>query len=368
MRKNERKIFIVAGDPSGDLHGSMLAKKIKEIQPQIQIFSAGGKKLAQESTQVIDLVEIAVTGIFEVITYLRKIIKNFNFVAKKIQELKPDIIILIDFPDFNLRLAKKLKPKGYKIFYYISPQVWAWRKRRVKLIKKYIDKMMVIFPFEDEFYKKEGISSSYVGHPLLEIINPHLKMEATKEGFQKVIAFLPGSRKKEVRRHLPLLLKVKKLLEKNNLRFIIIKHHQLPLNLFKEARKENIPLIEENTYSALSKSYLAITSSGTATLELALLEIPSIVIYKTGLFSWLFLKNMVKVDYISIINILAQEKIFPEFIQYKATPKNIASVSEKFIKDEKLYTQTKERLKKIRNILGEAQASLNAAKEIVKEP
>jgi len=359
------KIFIVAGDPSGDLHGWNLAKEIKRIQPQAQIFSAGGDNLARESVQVLNLVDIAVTGIFEIITYMNKILKMFGFLKEKIIKVKPDIIVLIDFPDFNLRLARALKPKGFRIFYYISPQIWAWRRKRINIIKKYVDKMMVIFPFEEEFYKQRGVSALYVGHPLTEVITAQTLKREPERGEQKIIALLPGSREKEVRKHLPLMFKAKDLLKEYNLKFTIIKHPQLSFSLFSDAEKERVPIEALDAYRTLSKAYLAIASSGTATLELALLEIPSVAIYKMGASTFLVLKNMVKVDYISMANIIAKERVFPEFIQYQATPENIASACKEFLENKELYRRTKEKLKKIRNILGQTSASANAAREIV---
>ncbi len=356
------RLFIVAGDPSGDFHASNLAKKIKQLSPQIEIFSGGGKELAKTTIQIIDLEKIAVTGLFEVLSYLGRIIKAFNFIIKKIEELKPRIIVLVDFPDFNLRLAKRLKKKGYKIFYYISPQLWAWRRKRINLIKNYVDKMLVIFPFEEEFYRKYNIPVLYVGHPLIETIPPLLG-EKEKE---KIIAFFPGSREKEVKKHLPIFLKVKKLLQAN-FKFIVVKHPRLTQDLFKEAVREGLQVIEKKDFEMIGKSYLALASSGTVTLELALLRVPTIVIYKMNLLSWLVLKDMVKTDFICMVNILAKEKIFPEFIQNEASPQNLTTICKKLIEDKEFYLTIQEKLGKIRTILGEKSASLTTAQEILKE-
>lgn len=356
------KLFIVAGDPSGDLHGSILAKKIKELQPSIEIYSAGGENLASATTQILNLTEIAVTGIFEVLSYFNKILKHFKFLVKKIDQIQPQALILIDFPDFNLRLAKIFKPKGLKIFYYISPQVWAWRKKRVNFIKKYVDKMLVIFPFEQDFYKENNIPAAYVGHPLVEKIH---RLQLKDQKPQKLIALLPGSREKEVAKHLPCMLKSKKLLGAYNFKFVIIKHPQLRASLFKKAKNQNVEIVERNLYQTLAQSYIAISSSGTATLELALLNIPTIVIYKMGILSWLLLKSMVRVDFISITNIIGKDKIFPELIQYRATARKITAQCKQLIENKKLYAATKEKLKKIKDILGDSPASKIAAEEIL---
>jgi len=355
------RLFIVAGDPSGDLHAGKLAEKIKQLNPQIEIFSAGGRELAKTTQQVIDLERLAVTGLFEVLTYLGKIIKAFNFLLKKIERLKPQAVILVDFPDFNLRLAKKLKLKNYKIFYYISPQVWAWRKKRINFIRKYVDKLLVIFPFEEEFYKGKGIKVVYTGHPLTERI-PH----GLTEKKEKIIALFPGSREKEVKRHLPIFIETKKIIGEK-FQFILIKHPKLSPQIFTQAFKEGIILVERDNLETIAKSYLALASSGTATLELALLKIPTVVIYKMNFLSWLILKTMVKTNFISIANILAKEEIFPEFLQNKANSENLAKALKRLIEDKNLYLQTQNKLERIRKLLGDKPSSLTAAKEILKE-
>lgn len=361
-----KKIFIVAGDPSGDIHGGNLAEQIQEISPETQIYSAGGIHLKKYSHQITNLTEIAVTGIFEVLGYLKKILDKFNLTVRKIQEIKPDIVILIDFPDFNLRLAKKLKAKGFRIFYYISPQVWAWRKNRIKLIKKYIDKVMVIFPFEEGFYKRHGVEAVYVGNPSFESM-PEILPKQHPAIEKKKIVFLPGSRTKEVTRHLPLMIETKKLLQPLELSFAVIKYPRLPSRLFEKAGEEGIEIIKENRYKTISESWIAVSSSGTATLELALLNIPTVVIYKTALLSWLILKSIVKIDFISIVNILAKEEVFPELIQYKASPANIAGHCREFLNNPEYYTSTKKKIRRIKDVLSSKPASKTAAEEILKE-
>ncbi len=361
-----KKIFIVAGDPSGDIHGGNLAKHIQEISPETSIYSAGGIHLKKYSRQITDLTEIAVTGIFEVAGYLKKILDKFNLTAGKIQEIKPDIVILIDFPDFNLRLAGRLKAKGFRIFYYISPQVWAWRKNRIKLIKKYIDKVLVIFPFEKDFYKRHGVEAVYVGNPSFESIPDGLTGQNPSIEKKKIV-FLPGSRTKEVTRHLPLMIGTKKLLQPLELSFAVIKYPRLPKRLFKKAGEEGIEIIEENRYHAIAESSIAVSSSGTATLELALLNIPTVVIYKTALLSWLILKSIVKIDFISIVNILAKEEVFPELIQYKASPANIAGYCREFLNNPEYYNSTKKKISRIKDVLSSKPASKTAAREILKE-
>ena len=360
MNEKKIKIIIVAGDPSGDLHGAHLASKIKELNPVAEIYSAAGSNLAGCSRQIVDLTQIAVTGIFEVLTYFSKILKIFNDLVRRIVELEPAAVVLIDFPDFNLRLAKKLKARGLKVIYYISPQIWAWRKNRIKLVERYVDKMIVIFPFEEEFYRRHGVKAKYVGHPLIESVRTFA------EGPKELITFLPGSRRKEVLKHLPLMIAAKKLLEGCGLKFAALKHPGLVSELFAGALAEDIE-VNENKDDLFSRTFVAVTSSGTATLELALAGIPSVVIYKMGFLSWLILKNIVNVDFIAMANIIAKEKVMPELIQYRATPANIASECRRLIEDKQLYALTKKKLVGIKEVLGEEPASLNAARRILEE-
>ncbi len=362
-----KKIFITAGDPSGDLHGANLAKRLTELSGKIAVYSAAGKNLAKHSTQIIDLTQIAVTGIFEVLSYLPKIIRYFNIIISKIEKIKPDVVILIDFPDFNLRLAKKIKKKGFKVFYYISPQIWAWRRNRINIIKRFVDKMLVIFPFEESFYRHNGIDALYVGHPLLEIKEFTEQKKHAEGTGQKTVALLPGSRPKEIKKHLPLLLKTTRLLRKEKINFILVKHPGITAELFKEAYTCNIAVIDNIENPAIAYVDAAISSSGTATLELALKKIPAVVIYKTGFLSWMILKNIVKTDYISIVNILAKDRIFPELIQYKATPENIAGQLMPFLTDGNLYSKTRHQLDRIRGILENKPAADTAARVILKD-
>ncbi len=365
------KVFISAGDPSGDLYSSYICQKLEQILPDIEIHSAGGEKLSQISKTFIDLTKTAVTGIFETITYLKRIISLFNKILKHIDDLKPDLIILVDFPDFNLRLAKKLKQKGYKIVYFISPQIWAWRKKRVKTIKKYIDKMLVIFKFEESIYKKENVPVSYIGHPLLEIISNQPKEKSLKQQLgikpgQPLIILLPGSRTKEAQKHLPIMLQSKEIIAKEiPAKFALIKHPKLPLSLFSAAEKQNIPIIENKNYSCLQGADLAIASSGTITIELAILQIPSVIIYKLNISTWLILKNIVKVNYISMPNIILNQPVFPEFIQFNATAENVSAACIKLIEDKQFYRQTKEKLKTLLESLKPGNAISTAANEIL---
>ena len=345
-----KKIVVVAGDKSGDLYGGLLSKRLKEKFGQVEIYSFAGPHLKAHSRQVMDLLSHSVCGITEVLSSLGKLIGIFKKVVEHIQSLKPDLVILIDFPDFNLRLAKKLNKK-YPLFYYVSPQVWAWRKGRVKSIKQYVDKMVVIFKFEEDFYKKEGVDALYFGHPLLELVEK-------KETEQKqIISFLPGSRKNEVKKHLPIMQKTKKILEAqlDNYQFRILRPKNLEKDFYSTFNTDMD--IIEHSYEAIAESHFIISASGTATVEIALLGVPYIIIYKINTLSWQILRRMVKAEFIGMVNILAKRKIVDELLQKDANPKKIAAATLEYLKDNDKYLRLKSSLKNVENLLKPQEAT-----------
>lgn len=342
-----KKIVFVAGDKSGDFYAGTLSKLLKErYREAIDIYSFGGDTLARHSQQIINLVAHSVSGIFEALTHIGELLGIFNQTVRSIREINPDILILVDFPDFNLRLAKKLWPQ-FKIFYYVSPQIWAWRKKRIKSIKKYIENIIVLFEFEKEMYAQEGIQALYFGHPLLDILKDH-----RQDTPEKLIIFLPGSRKNEVKAHLPIMCKAKRLIQKQlpDYKFLIIKPENIPLTFYTSIIQDEIP-VARHSYEQLLKAKFIVTSSGTATLELAIMEIPHLVMYKVNLLSWLLLKNMVTVDFTAMPNIVAGKKIVEEYIQYNATAQNIADYTLSIIKNNAACAQLKHALQAIKKKL-----------------
>lgn len=327
-----------------------MSKQLKSKFPKIEIYSFGGENLAEYSQQIINLLPHSVCGLVEVLSSIGELLKIFKKTKETILNLKPDLIILIDFPDFNLRLAKGLNKK-FPLIYYVSPQVWAWRKNRIETIKKYVDKMVVLFKFEEAFYKNENMDVLYFGHPLLEII----KEEDTEPS--KIISFLPGSRKNEVKRHLPIMIETKKIVEKEleGYRFRIIK----PPNLEKEFYEKFSPNIDivDHSYKAIKESKFIVASSGTATVELAILGIPYLIIYKLNPLSWYILKRMVKADFIGMVNILSGRKIVDELLQRQANPKNLASITLEYLRDNQKYSQLKNELKRVKDKLCPHKAS-----------
>lgn len=339
-----KKIVIVAGDTSGDLYGGSLAKKLKEISCQCQIYSFGGKVLAKDSTQLIDLVSGSVCGFVEIITSLVRIKRLFDKTLAQIKKIHPDLVILIDFPDFNLGLAKKIN-RSYPVFYYVSPQVWAWRRNRIQTIKKYADKIIPIFSFESELYQQEGMESFYFGHPLLEII----KKENTKE--EKIISLLPGSRKNEIKHHLGVLAKTKEIIERKlpSYRFQVLKPQGTKNELY--YKFFNQEEIFTHSYQLLAKSKFIITASGTSTIESAILGIPHIIIYRVNKLTWCIVKSVVKAEFAGMLNILSGKLIVPELLQNKATPQNIAKTTLNYLENKEAYADLKQKLSEARKIL-----------------
>jgi lipid-A-disaccharide synthase len=340
-----KRIVIIAGDKSADLYGGLLSKKLKEkFNDNLEIFSFGGPSLAQYSKQKINLLQHSVSGIFEVLFHLPDIFNTFNKTLKTINEIKPDLVILMDFPDFNLRLAKKIN-KRFPVFYYISPQVWAWRKNRIKQIKKYIEKMIVIFKFEEDFYKRQGIDALYFGHPLLEIIKKE-NVEA-----KKIISLLPGSRKNEITRNLPLMLAAKSIIEAklSDYSFRIIRPAHIEESFYK--RFDSKTEIVAHSYNTLCESKFIIAASGTATVEIAILEIPYLIIYKINPLTFSILQKMVDTKFIGMVNILSSKRIIQELLQDQANPQTIAKETLECIGSNDRYQQIKSDLKGVKDRL-----------------
>jgi len=354
-----KKLVFVAGDISGDFYAGALSKKLKEIyQDKISIYSFGGPHLKNYSHQIINLTNYAVSGVFEVLGGLKKIYSIFKKTIKEIKNIAPHLIILVDFPEFNLRLAKKLGSQ-FNILYYISPQVWAWRERRIDLIKKYTDKVIVLFEFEEKLYREKGADVLYFGHPLLDII------ENKNVGKEKLILLLPGSRKNEIKRHLPIMIEAKTIIEKKlkDWYFVLMRPSNVPKSFYESLIPNKIEIIN-HSYQALSKAGFAITSSGTATLEIAILGVPSLIMYKVNFLSWLILRKLVKVKFIGMPNIISGKKIIEEFLQFQASPHRIANYTISILTNEENYQKIKKNLEEVKKRLAPYGALENTARFI----
>jgi lipid-A-disaccharide synthase len=320
-----KKLYIIAGEASGDLHGSNLIKQLKNIDSAIDIRCWGGDKMqAQGATLVKHFKELAFMGFIEVVKNLPTILKNISFCKEDILAYKPNAIILIDYPGFNLRIAKWAKQQGIKVIYYISPQVWAWKENRVKLMKQCIDKMICIIPFEKDFYKnKWNWDVEYVGHPLVEVVEQFNIQHSNLKIENNIIALLPGSRKQEILTKLPIMLSVVEHFP--TYQFVVAKAPGLDEDFYNNliAPYKNVSWVVNETYALLSKAKAALVTSGTATLETALFGVPQIICYKGSNISYQIAKKLIKIKFIGLVNLIMDKEVVKELIQHQLTTQNL---------------------------------------------
>ena len=357
---------MIAGEASGDLHGSNLIKELQKLDAKANIRCWGGDKMeAAGASLVKHYKDLAFMGFAEIAKNLPTILKNFKFCKSDISAFKPDVIIFIDYPGFNLRMAKWAKENTYKTVFYISPQVWAWKESRVKNIKRDIDKMIVILPFEKQFFQKWNYEVEYVGHPLVEVIEKFKKEHPQIKRSQKTIALLPGSRKQEIITKLPLMLEATKKFSDYD--FVVAKAPSMEDEFYQQFIKEhpNVTTISNDTYSLLMKSVAALVTSGTATLETALFDVPEIVCYKASNISYQIAKRLVKLKFISLVNLIMNKKVVKELIQNDLTVEKITSELNKILFDKDQKEKIKENYLQLKNLLSEkGNASKNAAEII----
>ena len=371
-----KKILLVAGEVSGDLHGSHLMKAIQRIDPEIQFFGVGGEGLERAGMKLLyHSQSLSVVGITEVLLKLGSILKALRGLKKSLDREKPDLVILIDFPDFNLRLAKIAHRRGIPILYYIGPQVWAWRPKRIKLIARLVKKMIVLFPFEVPLYEAAGVDVEWVGHPLLDMVKPILSKEKAFQQFgldpnRRTVGLLPGSRIHEVERLLPPLLASAHLLQKEipDLQFIIPLAPGIPKTMLSSwMEKISVPLklVEGFTHDAMNLSELLIAASGTATLEGAILGKPMIILYKVSLPSSWVARALIRVDHIGLVNLVAEKEIAPELLQKDVNPQRIADEAFRILRDPILSRKMTDSMGEVRQKLGDPGAAQRAAHIVV---
>ena len=322
------KYYIIAGEASGDLHGSNLIKELKKLDNSSHFRCWGGDLMSRESDDLVKhFKDYSHMGFFEVFINLKKILNNLSFCKKDIKKYNPDVIIYVDFPGFNLRIAKWAKKNKFKNHFYISPQIWAWKQNRIKTIRKVIDRMYVILPFEKKFYSSINFNVHYVGHPLLDVIKTN-KNETLDRGQEKIIALLPGSRDQEIKKILPEMINIIKNF-KNYSFYICAAPSQKKstyLKYIKDKNIENVKIVENQTYEILSKSSAALVTSGTATLETALFKIPQVVCYKSSWISIMIGRFLLRnLKYISLVNLILDKKVVKELIQENLNEKNLTS-------------------------------------------
>jgi lipid-A-disaccharide synthase len=327
--------MIVAGEASGDLHGANLVKEALKKDPSLSFFGIGGSMMRAAGVEIlVDASEIAVIGLVEIISHFPVIRHAFNLLKKIIRSNPPDLVILIDYPGFNLRIAETAKKARVKVLYYISPQVWAWRVGRVKKMGKVIDRMAVVFPFEVSYYEKEGIPVTFAGHPLVDSVHPSMTREEAQRKFGldpvgKTIGLFPGSRISEIKNLLPVILESAGLLKKRfpDAQFILPLASSLKrsdIDPFLDSTAIDVTVIEGMGYDVMQVCDAAITVSGTVTLEIAMIGIPMVIIYKVAPLTYTIAKRLIKVDHIGLCNIVAGERIVKELIQDDASPEKIA--------------------------------------------
>ncbi len=376
-----KRIMIVAGEASGDLHGSNLVKEALRIDPGLSFFGIGGRRMRDEGVAIlVDSSEMAVVGLVEVISHSRVIYRAYSILKKIIRSDPPDLLILIDYPDFNLHLAKVAKRAGVKVLYYISPQVWAWRAGRVKKIARLVDRMAVVFPFEVPFYEKEGVPVSFVGHPLVDTVHPTMTRPEAQACFsldphKKTVGLFPGSRKGEIRNLLATIMDAAAFLRKHypELQFILPLASSLSgadIAPFIGSNPLNIRVVEGKIYDVMQVCDAIISVSGTVTLEAALMGVPMVIIYRVSPLTYAVGKRLIKVDHIGICNIVAGERVVRELIQDDAEPGWIAAEIGRILSDEAYAREMRAKLAGVKAKLGAGGGSARVAKllvEMVKE-
>ena len=367
------KYYIIAGEASGDLHGSNLIKELFKIDNNAAVRCWGGDKMeAAGATLVKHYRDLAFMGFIEVAKNLPTIFRNLAACKKDILEYKPDALILIDYPGFNLRIAAWARQQGLKIIYYISPQVWAWKENRVKAIKRDVDKMLVILPFEKDFYKKWNFEVEYVGHPLVEVIEEFKKnneqgTRIDEQGTGKIIALLPGSRQQEILIKLPIMLEVAKQFPDH--KFIVAKAPGLTPEFYDELLKpyNNVSSVVNKTYELLNMATAALVTSGTATLETALFAVPEIICYKGSSISYQIAKRLINIKFIGLVNLIMDKEVVKELIQNDLTVEKISTELKKLLEDPIRQEALRKDYAALKYLLSQGgHASANAAKSIYK--
>ena len=363
------RYYIIAGEASGDLHGSGLVRALRAADPDALFRAWGGNKMEAAGAPLVKHYrDLAFMGFVEVVKHLGTILKNIKFAKTDILDFKPDVLILIDYPGFNLRIAKWAKAQGIRVVYYISPQVWAWKEGRARAIKRDVDQMLVILPFEVDFYRKWGMEVEYVGHPLVEVIaaarDSGMPAKLGTTG-KPLIALLPGSREQEIRTKLPIMLSVVQAFP--DYEFAVAMAPAQEAGLYEAvAGKIPVTLVAGQTYELLRQSHAALVTSGTATLETALFGVPQIVCYKGHPASYWLARKLIKVKYISLVNLILDRPVVPELIQDDLNTERLQQELQRLLPPESTYRQQMQQdYALLWELLGSQQASKQAAALIV---
>lgn len=369
--KLHKRVLLIAGEASGDIHGGDLVAALKRQAPTVDVFGVGGPSLRAAGMQtLVDTAEITGMGLLEARDKFGALVRTYHQLKHILQTDPPDLLVLIDFPEFNLRLAKIAKQAEVRVFYYISPQVWAWRKRRVHTIARRVDRLAVVFPFEPAFYAAHGCSVEFVGHPLVDRVLPTRTREETliQHGLdpaRRTIVLLPGSRAQEVRYLLDPLLGAAALLG-NDYQFVLAAATTLNAEELRTRVKDTpVRVIQDDTYNLVHAAELALVASGTATLETALLERPMVIIYRLASLTYALARLIVRVPFIGMPNLIAERQVVPELIQGEVTPERIAAEATRLLTNAQAYSVTQEGLREVRQRLGGGGAAGRTAALIV---
>ncbi len=364
-------VMISAGEASGDLHGANLARALRAQKADVEIVGMGSSQMASAGVELLfDSKDIGVVGLVEVLKQYSKIKSVLKNLQRYIDETPPKVLVLIDYVEFNLKLAKYAKDRGVKVLFYVSPQVWAWREGRVPKIGAAIDHMAVIFPFEVDIYQQHNIPVTYVGHPLADEVHPSMTADQVRATYhldssKKLLALLPGSRVGEIERNLPTMVAAAKLVKSHHsdVQFVIPVAPTLERSLLEEKLDGlDVTLVDQHVYDVLSVADSSIVASGTATLQTALLQVPMSIMYRVAPLTYWVLSKLVKVDHIGLANIVAGHEVVPEFIQHNATPEKLAEESIKQLFDDQYNADMRAQLGEVKEKIGAGGCSERVAK------
>jgi len=355
------KLYLIAGEDSGDMHAANLLKALRMQGREIGARGVGGDLLAAQGMELVAHVrDINFMGFVEVVKHLGTIRKLFRTVKEDMQRFQPDAVVLVDYPGFNLRMAPFIKDLGIPLIYYISPQLWAWKKGRIRKVQKYVDRMLVILPFEEEFYQKEGVDVAFVGHPLLDAISNR----ARKAHAQPTIALLPGSRKQEIQRMLPIMLGV--VSHFPDYQFIVAGAPSQEASFYERILGDApVQLRMNETHQVLREADFAVVTSGTATLETGIFQVPQVVVYKGSNISYQIAKRLVQVKYLSLVNLILDRPAVPELIQHECTPAQIAATLQQLMQPTRAVRMEQD-YADLMHKLGAEGASARAATEVLR--
>lgn len=367
------RILLSCGEASGDLYGAELVRHARELIPDLAVFGLGGDRLlAQEASLLAHIRELAVVGLFEVVSHLRHLRRIFRRVLAEIDAHPPDAAVLVDYPDFNLRLARELRRRGIPVVYYVSPQIWAWRQGRIKSIRKTVSRMLVIFPFEEALYREAGVPASFVGHPLVDLVRPAPDPEAFLSHLgldpgRPVLAMLPGSRLKEIAHNLPPLKRSVALLatRRPDLQFLLALAPSIDEATVREQLGSLPVRVSGETHAVLGASTAAVVASGTATVEAALLGVPMVVVYRLSRLTYHLGRPFVRVPHFAMVNLIAGRRVVAELMQAGFTGEGVAHEALALIENQVLRERMKKDLTEVRHRLGGGGASARAAQQVI---